>query len=118
MQRRYYRLDGMGAFAPNAGVPMHQSGESAKQRAHKEQIITPQLIENVKKNNAAVRDEKEQRIFDSVFRDGKLLGRYETDDIILLCIIVVLLQNKEDTDTLLLIALAYIFLSDKDFFKF
>ena len=42
------------------------------------------------------------------FENGKLLGRFETDDIILLVVIFILLAD-ECEDTLLLLAIAFVF---------
>ena len=44
----------------------------------------------------------------SFFENGKLLGRFETDDIILLVVIFLLLAD-ECEDKLLLLAIAFIF---------
>lgn len=44
----------------------------------------------------------------SLFENGKLFGRFETDDIILLVVVVILLADNCD-DKLLLLALAFIF---------
>ncbi len=108
MQKRYYRNDGMGAFAPNAGVPMHAPLHSHNNSIGDGQIITPYPVNNEEEQK------KQTGLFGSLFKDNKVLGRYETDDIMLLCIVFLLLQNKDDLDIPLLLALGYIFLSDKN----
>lgn len=46
-----------------------------------------------------------------LFENGKILGRFEADDVILLIVIVVLLFDDCD-DKLLLAALGFVFLAD------
>ncbi|MCX7715362.1 MAG: hypothetical protein N2171_06515 [Clostridia bacterium] len=46
----------------------------------------------------------------SFFKDGKFLGRFELDDILLLVIILILLMDECD-DNLLILSLAFVFLS-------
>lgn len=45
-----------------------------------------------------------------LFSDGKLFGKFETDDIILIVIVLILLMDECD-DKMLLLALAFIFFS-------
>ncbi len=114
MAKRYYKYDSVGMPAPNAGVPMHAQRMSEKKLEAAEEIIKPRPLfvsEEEKTNN-------DTSVLSSLFKNGKVLGRYETDDIMLLCIIFLLLQNKEELDIPLLLALGYIFLSDKDFSLF
>lgn len=109
MQKKYYRNDGMGAFAPNAGVPMHAPLHTHKNSIGDGQIITPYPV------NKEDESKKQTGLsFGSLFKNNKILGRYEADDIMLLCIVFLLLQNKDDLDIPLLLALGYIFFSDKD----
>lgn len=46
----------------------------------------------------------------SLFQGGKLLGKFETDDIILAVVVLILLMDECD-DKMLLLALAFIFFS-------
>ncbi len=110
MPKKYYKNDGMGAFAPNAGVPMHAPLHTHKTSIGAGQIITPYPI-----NNENDTKKQNEISLGSLFKDNKIFGRFEADDIMLLCIVFLLLQNKDDLDIPLLIALGYIFLSDKDF---
>ncbi len=116
MQRKYYRYDDTGPFAPSSGVPMHAQGGVRRQSNHTNgEIITPQPVQEHKPSSEREKQSRPAALLDGVFQDGKLLGRFETDDIILLCLIVLLVQNSEELDWPLIIALGYIFLSDKDF---
>lgn len=111
MQRKYY---GSGLAAPDAGVPMHAQKNSRRQGApERGEIITPQPVRQERPQPA--KGAGLGALADGFFKDGKLLGRFETDDIILLCLIFLVLQNDDDPDWPLLLALGYIFLSDKDF---
>lgn len=81
MYRRYYSYNDMPTIAP-------------KKQEIKEECPPP-APEKKKTSN-------------SLFENGKFLGRFETDDLILLIVIFVLLADDCD-DTLLLLALAFIF---------
>lgn len=107
MQRKYYTYDAAAFSEPNPGVPMH-GGKRADKKSAKvhgdeavKEISLP--VAGAKRNPAG-----------ALFKDGRILGRFEADDIILLCIIFLLLQNSDEADAALLLALGYIFLSDKD----
>ena len=116
MQRKYYRYDDTGPCAPSSGVPMHAQNGARRQNSRTNgEIITPQPVQEHKSRPEQEKQNGPTALLDGVFKDGKLLGRFETDDIILLCLIVLLVQNSEELDWPLLIALGYIFLSDKDF---
>ncbi len=111
MQRKYY---GSGLAAPDAGIPMHAQSNSRRQSMPQGgEIITPQPVK--KERPQPEKGAGLGALADGFFKDGKLLGRFETDDIILLCLIFLVLQNNDDPDWPLLLALGYIFLSDKDF---
>lgn len=47
---------------------------------------------------------------DSLFSNGKILGKFELDDVLLLVVILVLLADECD-DNLLLLALGFVFIS-------
>lgn len=49
---------------------------------------------------------------EGLMKDGKILGRFHFDDILLGILILILLQDKENEDQLLLLALGYIFIGD------
>ena len=70
-------------------------------------IIAPKKQPEIKEEKPAPAPEK-KKSSNSLFENGKLLGRFEADDLILLIIIFVLLADDCD-DTLLLLALAFIF---------
>ena len=53
---------------------------------------------------------EEKHTDNALFQNGKLFGRFETDDIILLVVVFILLMDECD-DKLLLGALAFIFLT-------
>lgn len=103
MQRKYHTYTSPAFPAPSAGVPMHsirrQAGAVYNDGG---EIIVPKNIDEKSKTKPAL------------VENGRILGRFETDDIMLLCIIFLLLQNGDDMDMALLLALGYIFLSDKD----
>lgn len=108
MQRKYYNSNG-GMGTPNAGVPMHSPGARRTEAAKSDgEIITPYTPDSKKDG----RERGQKGI--PLFKDSRLIGKFETDDIILLCLIFLLLQSSEELDLPLLIALGYIFLSDKD----
>ena len=108
MQKKHYKFDSSGVYAPNAGVPMHQHYD-AKEKKNISDGIGAQKLSQVMQKPA-----KEHGVKDTLLGNGKILGKYEPDDIILLCIIFLLFQNKDEVDLPLLLALGYIFLSDKD----
>lgn len=117
MQRKYYRYDDANSTAPKFGMPAHAQSYSQRHQPPGGEIITPQKLEQKETPKRPSQQKRETGLFglDAFFQDGKLLGRIETDDIILLGIILLLLQNSEEVDFPLLLALGYIFLSDKDF---
>lgn len=82
MYRRYYSYNDMPTIAPK------------KNTEPKEEKSSPQP--------------EKKKTSNSLFENGKFLGRFETDDLILLIVIFVLLADECD-DTLLLLALAFIF---------
>lgn len=49
-------------------------------------------------------------VFDEIIQNGRLFGRFELDDVLLLVIIMVLLFDDCD-DNLLILALGFVFLS-------
>ena len=51
----------------------------------------------------------------SLFKDGNILGRFKFDDILIVFMILMLLQDKENQDIPLLLALGYVFIGDKFF---
>lgn len=114
MAKRYYKYDSMGMVAPNAGVPMHAQRVNERKADATEEIIKPRPLFVSEQE----KEKSETSVLSSLFKNGKILGRYEADDIIILCIIFLLLQDKEEIDIPLLLALGYIFLSDKDFSLF
>ncbi len=69
--------------------------------------LPPKKQPEIKEENAPPMPEKKKSP-SAIFEDGKFLGRFETDDLILLIVIFVLLADDCD-DTLLLLALAFIF---------
>ena len=111
MAKRYYKYDSLGMGVPSPGVPMHTKNVNEKKRDAFDEIVEPRPILTPLKEKA-----KEEKFLSSLLKNGKLLGRYEADDIMILCIIFLLLQDKEQPDIPLLLALGYIFLSDKEFF--
>lgn len=117
MQRKYYQYDGASPAAAKFNMPAHAQSYSQRHQSPGGEIITPQKLEQKEPQKKPDSHKREPSLFglDSFFQDGKLLGRIETDDIILLGIILLLLQNSEEVDFPLLLALGYIFLSDKDF---
>jgi len=53
-------------------------------------------------------------LFDgSLFKDGGILGKFKFDDILLAFMIFMLLQDKENQDIPLILALGYVFIGDK-----
>ncbi len=108
MQRKYHTYNSPVFPPPNAGVPMHSAHrqESAKEDGGGEILVPKSLGEKKQDKN------KERP---ALIQDGRILGRFETDDIILLCIIFLILQNSDDMDISLLLALGYIFLSGRNF---
>jgi|GEM_PF-2783022 len=48
----------------------------------------------------------------SLFKDGNILGRFKFDDILIVFMILMLLQDKENQDIPLLLALGYVFIGD------
>ena len=115
MVKKYYKYDAGGMAAPNAGVPMHAPKANDRKTDIHGEVIKPRPLFAP---SAQEKAEKETSLLSSLFKNGKVLGRYEADDIMILCIIFLLLQNKEELDIPLLLALGYIFLSDKDFSVF
>jgi len=115
MVKKYYKYDAGGMAAPNAGVPMHAQREGGRKADADGEVIKPRPLFEASVQEKA---EKETSLLSSLFKNGKVLGRYEADDIMILCIIFLLLQDKEELDIPLLLALGYIFLSDKDFSVF
>lgn len=111
MQRKYYHYDGS-PFTPSAGVPMHAQNIPSAKAALEGQVITPTPLQ--KQTEHAQKDGSPKKIGDILFDGGKLLGRYETDDIIILCLIFLAFQSGDEIDWPLLLALGYIFLSDKE----
>lgn len=84
MYRRYYSYNDMPT------LPQNQTHEKPPE-----------------KKEECVPTKKQPQNF-SFFENGKLLGRFETDDIILLVVIFLLLAD-ECEDKLLLLAIAFIF---------
>ena len=69
--------------------------------------VVPKAIENEKKPENVHKSVEEEIGF---LRDGKVFGKFETDDIILIVIAIILLADDCD-DKLLLFALGFVFLS-------
>lgn len=117
MQKNYYKSDSRMGM-PSIGMPMHAySGPYKKPFAPEGEIITPHPPEDIEeKRQEEKRQEgklpKEKSLTN--FGKGVLGGRFETDDIILLCIIFLLLQSGDEPDFPLLLALGYIFFAGKD----
>lgn len=65
---------------------------------HKPQISAPEHKKTESKKNF------------NIFEDGKLFGKFETDDIILIAVVLILLADDCD-DKLLLLAIGFIFAS-------
>lgn len=105
MQRKYYSYNAPVLPPPDAGVPMH-----GRKREN-----VPKERPDVMENERAEEKNKEKRTLPFVGGKG-LLGRYEADDLMLLCIIFLLLLDADEPDIPLLLALGYIFLSDKEGF--
>ena len=72
----------------------------------------PQLIRRQETEEERVHNEKkqEQKCMQQTQESGKLFGKFEIDDVILAVIILSLLLDDGD-DSLLLIALAFVFLT-------
>ena len=51
----------------------------------------------------------------SLFKDGGVLSQFKFDDILIVFMILMLLQDKENQDIPLILALGYVFIGDKFF---
>ncbi len=71
-------------------------------------VSKPKQPEKKEEKSVEICEKKESP--KTLFENGKLFGKLETDDLILLIVIFVLLADNCD-DSLLLLALAFIFLS-------
>ena len=69
--------------------------------------VVPKAIENEKKPENVHKSGEEEIGF---LQNGKVIGKFETDDIILIVIAIILLADDCD-DKLLLFALGFVFLS-------
>lgn len=68
----------------------------------------PQLVSN--RENKECVEKKEQLCIEEVKNNGKILGKFEPDDLLLAIIIIALLMD-DGGDTTLILALAVVFLS-------
>lgn len=102
MPRKYHMHNASQFPEPSVGVPMHTLRRQGSEKAADDEIIFPTEINTSGKKEAPP------------VKNDRLFGQLKTDDIILLCIILLVLQDDE-LDTGLLLALGYIFLSDKTF---
>ena len=106
MQRKYHTVTSSVFPEPSAGAPLHSVRQREKNHFDGGEIIVPRDFEKNMYNKESVTS--------PFVSGGKLLGRFDADDVMLLCIIFLLLQNSDETDMPLLLALVYIFLSDKN----
>lgn len=104
MPRKYHMHNASQFPEPSIGVPLHSLRRQGSEKATDGEIIFPTEID------ASSRKKKI-----SLFDGDSLFGQLKSDDIMLLCIILLVLQNDDELDMGLLLALGYIFLSDKTF---
>lgn len=135
MYRKYYRYDDMGALAPRSPGAQQSASQKASNQSRGFSVPPGERITPQKVNHAASGEENQNGhmsaqtdkpvrassplndlsgLLPHVFTNGKLFGKYEFDDILILFIVFLLLQDRENQDLPLLFALGYIFLSDSD----
>ncbi len=76
---------------------VRKDNPNINQREHRKEDHVPAVHKNVEEELG-------------IIKDGKLLGKFELDDVILIAIIIILLVDDCD-DKLLLLALGFIFVS-------
>lgn len=142
MYRRYYRYDDMGQMSPKfpgtapasdnreriKGPPGEPSPHSSAQAG---EIITPRrpLRSRSEPPSPPMQQSSKSKaggflsslglgsLFgnssgDGLLKDGLILGKFHFDDILLGFLILILMQDKENEDLMLILALGYIFLGD------
>lgn len=142
MYRRYYRYDDMGQMSPKfpGTEPASDSRDRPKgpsdelHTRHPSQsgeIITPRRPQRPRYEAVGPPVEKTAKpksggllsslglgsLFgggagNELFKDGLILGKFHFDDILLGFLILILMQDKENEDLMLILALGYIFLGD------
>lgn len=100
MYRRYYSCNDMPAVASGrnecCGKPAEKSDCESNTVA-----LPPSCGEPVKEENG---------LLDGFIQNGKIFGKFELDDVLLLVVILVLLFDECD-DSLLILALGFVFIS-------
>lgn len=101
MYRRYYSYNNMPA------MPVRREECRIAEEKHCEE---EKKAEEEQEREEAECTKSGGGFLEGIIRDGKIFGRFELDDVILFVVILILLLDECDDD-LLLIALAFVFIS-------
>lgn len=96
MYRRYYSYNNM---------PVRR--ECAKPQS---ECCEEKSIDTVHNGECEDGKARSHNALDGIFQNGKILGKFEIDDVLLFVVILVLLMDECD-DSLLLLALGFVFIS-------